>query len=254
MADPLKDNPFILRTESGEVMLISPLVYEHSSMKVQDFLVAKRSGLASVKWSAGLFSGWTAATWIDSIAQKYRIRPQYILTVLQAEQSLVTDRAVRNPLVEVKALPDRTLTPPQAPGPDWKVRRNGGYWDSKNAGNANYSKKTPDENWWIAWRGDWKMVAATGAGILGPDDWPSWDMRKYLGFANQIEAVGALTAKYMVKYADAVAMGNVAARTIVLQDGSRVVAGDPEAFVLLNWTNNAEVLAVRPTINKEFSA
>jgi len=43
-------------------------------------------------------------------------------------------------------------------------------------------------------------------------------------------------------------------RTIILQDKTKVIAGSRDTYRLLKWTNNAGILAVRPRINKDFSA
>jgi hypothetical protein len=247
-------NPYIGHTDEGHVILRDQLVSVRPSMNVQLFLEQKKSGLAKVSWRYGTLNIYktTAAEWIQKIAERYRIRPEFILTVLQSEQGLVSDPQVREVKVDIIALPDKTEAVPTVPI-GYSARRNGGYWDDRNKNMANWTKRVSDGNWWLAVKGDWKMIAATGAGIPDPNRWPPWDVRKYFGLGNQIESVGKLVEKYYTEYNEAVRKGDLAARTIKLYDGRLVVAGDPETYTVLKWTPSAEVLVQRPKISKSFS-
>jgi hypothetical protein len=245
--------PFTKKSPDGTISLLAEIVCEPVVMDVQAFLMARGSGMAKMSWKEGLFKTWTAAEWIRYVAERYSIRPQFILTVLQAEQSLVGDSKTYAATFQIVPLKDKTLTaPPVEAG--WIPRRNGGYWDDKNRGVAGWIPRTTDGNWWVAVKGDFKAWAATGAGIIGPNDWPTWDVRNYIGFPKQVEQVGILNRKYGLQYDAAISTGRVIDRTIILQDKTKVIAGSRDTYRLLKWTNNAGILAVRPRINKDFSA
>jgi len=255
MADDLDpaQNPYI-HVEDGQVFLADRLVV-YRPMNVQDFLDKKGSGLAKVEWRTGLLGmkKMSAARWIEDIAVRYRLRPEFILTLLQAEQSLVTDAVVRPPMADIIVLPDKTETSPSVPA-GYIARRNGGYWDDRNKNRPGWIRKVSDGNWWLAVKGDWKMIAAVGAGIPDPGVFPAWDVRKYLGFDKQIEAIGKLTEKYYTQFNEAVRRGDLAGRSVTLYDKRTVVAGDPETFTLLSWTPAAQVLSKRPQIAKAYMA
>jgi len=233
-------NPHI-RVAEGEVFLLDPIVSQRYTMNVQGFLEKKGSGLAKVSWRSGPLglTKMTAAGLILDVGNRYRTRPEFICTILQSEQDLISDPAVRDPLFDVISLKEQGDVAPAPPSPGYMVRRNGGA-------------KTADGNRWFAVKGDWKMLAATGAGIPDPGVFPPWDVRKYIGFTNQIESVGKLVEKYYTQFNEAVRRGNVAGRTVTLYGGRKVVAGDPETFVLLSWTPSPQVLAERPAIAKSY--
>jgi hypothetical protein len=214
-------------------------------MNIQAYLESKGSGLAKVNWKdPGIFGKrWTAAEWIDTQAKAYRIRPQFLLTVLQGEQGLVNDGTVRDVAFQSKTLPGAKEGPPPAPpGPEWTVRRNGG------------PKFVDDGTWWLATKGDWKMMAATGAGIPDPGIFPPFDLRKYLGFPNQVKWAAYYLDKFMREWHEANASGNLAARTLTLYGGQKVISGDAETHALLRYTPSLVVLDKRPRIARGIPA
>ena len=210
-------------------------------LNVQAHLTNLNSGLASVKLQAE-GKWWTAAQWIENTASRFRIKPEWILTVLQKEQSLVKDK---------------TVYPA-----DYKIER----WD----GGPPAGWKYPDPKvmayrfvrttgGWYRIYGVWKMCAAAGAGIPDPSVTPPWDTKDFLGFDKQVYTIGRLAARDLDKYersfaenrpelrsvqlyptADQIAAAKAAGKSPV---GETVVVEGKSDFVALTWTPYPEGLA-----------
>lgn len=219
---------------------------------VQAFLARRNSGLAHAYTGST-----TAARMVSDAANRWGIKPQWILLVLQAEQDLVTDPTVRSAAITVHNLTDPHADIKPAPRYGGTVVRNGGTGKRPSDGGP----ATPDGNWWIEFEGDKKMAFAGGAGIPDEHLFPYWDVRDYVGFKNQVEWIARLAARDLGTYAR-VAAKDPAARTaadldrisVTLYGGERVVAANAETFVMLQWTPNPSVLVDRPKIYKEFFA
>jgi hypothetical protein len=203
-------------------------------MNVQVFLDSRGSGLA--KTTYGGFWGigkQTAAQIISNAAQKYSIKPEFILVTLQAEQGLVNDKTTYPADFSILKMSNMEEVKPAVPaGYDRVVSNN----PKKSGGNR-----------WVAVKGSWKMVAATGAGIPDVKAMPAWDVIPFLGFPNQVEQ----TAKLARKYLDRWASGD---KLVTLYGGETIVAGDPETYAILMYTPEPGQLTARPKLYKQFFA
>ena len=196
-------------------------------MNVQEYLTRRGSGLAKVTIGGVLgFGVKTAASIIESKARQYLVRPEYILVVLQAEQSLVTDPTVRSADFTVYSLKETGDVMPAA----------------RHAGRV-YKNTGTDGNRFVEVTGDMRMFKATGAGIPDPNLRPPWDIRPYLGFANQVDATARFARRDFEKWHNGT-------KLVTLYGGETVIAGDPETFALLTYTPSPDVLVNRPKIFK----
>ena len=205
---------------------------------VQAFLTNRRSGLAGV--TIGGFLGIGSIKASDAIAnaaKKYYIKPEFILTTLEAEQNLITDTAVRPAAFKIYSLP----------------ATNGDVLPPATHGGKVYRHTGKDGTRFIEYVGDLKMGKATGAGIPDPGTRVSWDLRNYFGFENQIDQTAKLARKFMEDYYG----GNKLVTLYPAGPGLKpetIKAGDPETYVLLMYTPSPAVLSERPSIYRKYFA
>lgn len=220
--------------------------YKNAMLNVQNWLETRGSGLARVRFRAFDGTDQTAASWIEKQAAAFNIKPEWILLVLQSEQSLVRDPKTYSAEYTVKdakpSLLSRLIGRPSeavaAPGCRL-VKSKGGPVEAC---------------------GEWKMMAAAGAGIPDPGVTPPWDVKNYLGFDRQVYHVGRMAARDLSDFAT----GNrevqlypsdeekaAAAREGRTPRGEVVLAADPETLVLLKWTPHPDVLVQRPLIYRQ---
>lgn len=203
--------------------------------------------------------------WIDEVAAASRIDPVAILTYLQAEQGLLRTDKVRNPAFKITALPNKPpfdpykyagyAVPPEfrnaagdptdkpsVSGVDVKVVRNGG------------PKHTADGNWYVKLEGDFAMAFALGVGAPDPGHFPAWDVRKYIGLANQIQQFASLMLKYAREYSEKSLTGDVRGMTLTVYDKGAdgkalaVVPADQQTWQMIRFNPSLGGLEKRPKI------
>ena len=118
---------------------------------IQKYLDSVPSGLAKVSFTvdddlcvkAQSIPGFkhSAAQWLGRVGEQFSVDPRWILTTMQAEQSLPLDKTVRSPDCVIQVL----NSPVMGLGNLWKVR---------------------GKQEWVRVIGDWKMCGACGAGIF----------------------------------------------------------------------------------------
>ena len=213
-------------------------------LNAQAWLDSKGAGLAQTKLLAE-GKWYKAGEWIDEVARRFRIKPEWILTVLQKEQSLAREKSVMPAaftLVRVKDIPADYVPP-----------------TDKNGVTVRYVR-SKDGPYRVT--GSWRLIAATGAGIPDPKVTPPWDVAVYLGLGNQIYQTAKLTSKWLDQFERAVVEGKPADRTVTLYPtaaeialankegrkprGENVVAADGPTFVALQYTpsEDAAILAM----------
>jgi hypothetical protein len=217
----------------------------------QAYLAARGSGLAKLKIQTPL-GFMLVSEWIDQCAAQFQVGPRYMLMQLEAEQGLIRDKTTYAAGFSIMNLsnqppmgePDKKWAspsnwkPPLPPGSpvDSRVVRNGG------------PKYVADGNWFFVFSGSWKMGACLGAGIPDPKAFPAWDVRKYLGLANQIFNSAKLTRKYLDQFAQAKLSGRIDDITVDTYEGQKVVAADGPTFALLQYNPSLQGLKDRPSI------
>lgn len=225
---------------------MNPLIPEYAMLNVQKFLEAAGSGLARVRFNAE-GQGWTAASWIEHNAARFRIRPEWLLDLLQKEQGLVLEPRT--------LLPDFSVTAAPAPPPDYKT-------PPRDVPATRYVRT---RGGWFRVYGVWRMIAATGAGIPDPGVEPPWSVGEYLGFAAQVYQAARLTAKYIDSYNRAVMEQDADKRAVTLYPttdeiakakaegraprGEVVLAKDVVTFARLNWTPSLEAAQVMADVH-----
>lgn len=228
----------------------SPLVPEYAMLNVQKFLDGVGSGLARVRFTAE-GSPWTAAAWIEHNAARFRIRPEWLLDLLQKEQRLVLESRTLLPNFSVQAAPP--------PPPDYKT-------PSPDVPATRYVRT---HGGWFRVYGVWRMIAATGAGIPDPGAEPPWDVGEYLGFASQVYQAGRLTARYIDSYNRAVMFQDADGRMVTLYPtaeeiskakaegraplGEKVLAKDVVTFARLQWTPSLEAAALMADVHSSLA-
>lgn len=228
---------------------------------VQAFLVQHGSGLAKLKIQTPGGAWVYASEWIRDCGAQFQVKAQFLLLLLEAEHGMISDKNAYPAEFKMVSLPNkppagvpvnRTEVPagvndkppvPPGLGPYARVVRNGGTLRSGDGTQA-----TADGNWYVAVSGPWKMVAALGAGIPDERHFPLWDVRRYLGFPEQIRRAAKLTRTFLDRYADAATRNNLEAIRITTYEGPVVVPEDAASFVLLSYTPSLKVLADRPRI------
>lgn len=205
----------------------------------QRYLERRGSGLAAVAFRAYDGVQHTAASWIDKMAAAFNpVTPQWLLTILQAEQSLRDDK----------------LTYPAG----YRITRPSvgifGGVSKPPAGARVVRSKTGD----LYVEGEWKMVAATGAGIPDPGTRAPWAVEDYLGFDRQIYQAARLSAKFLQDFASGKrdvtlyptrAEVEQAAREGRKPQGEIVMAADGETYLMLQYTPTESVAASRPRVH-----
>jgi len=189
------------------------------------------SGLADVTFKHDGMN-FTAGSFIDFVATAFRIRQQYILTVLQAEQGLVKDKITYSPAYSVSRLAYNGIEKPDL-GAGVKAVRN-----------TFILPNGVKEKGWLKVTGEWKMVACVGMGIPDPGITPPWDCTPFIGFDNQLWYLGKKTNQWIADWYSG-------KRQVTLYGGENIVTNTPDDYVLLQWTPSPSVLEERPKIHKQ---
>jgi hypothetical protein len=220
--------------------------------KVTEYLTKAGVGLGKVMVTTGSVTK-PFGQLVEEVSRQYSIHPAYILTMLQAEQSLLSSSEVPDIGLKVVALPvpgpanlprnrampddsDRqTVAAQYAKGHNQWILRNGGDY-------------TTDKAWYLLLTGNRRMAYALGTGIPDPKIFPPWDARKYLGLANQIREAARLLDGYLKKYENARIEGTLDQLLIPVYEGGLVRPADATTFALLQYTPSLNGLVERPKI------
>jgi hypothetical protein len=212
-----------------------------STFDTQGFLTRIKSGLAQVRLKTP--SGTrTASEWINENCARFGVKPQFILTVMQAEQGLLSEKRVLMVEYSVKSLPYLGDAKPAVSSPLDRVLRN-------------QPKKTPDGNKWVLVHGDWRMIACCGTGIPDPSGEgavPNWDVREFLGFDKQVAQACSTIRRYLTNFEKSLALGDPGMRVVKLYGGENIVANDVVSYVLLQYTPSEKVITERTSIYEKY--
>ena len=221
-----------------------------TAAQVQAFLVKKKSGLAKIKIQTP--TGFqSVGDWVHACAFEFGLDPLYLLAVLQKEQSLVARPDVVSPEFRVRTVankPNPTVTRTQRKDVDPLPNVAGvGEWVLRNGG----PDFTTDGNWYLVVHGDRKMALALGFGAPDSGVFPPWDMRRYLGLAQQIWHAARRTREWLTEFAK-LKVENPAALIIKTYEGPLVVAADGPTHSQLRYTPSMKVLTEFPPLYAAF--
>jgi hypothetical protein len=162
-----------------------------------------------------------AGEWIAACCRRFKVGPRWLLTIVQAEQGLVTSKISRSP-----AWTTRHITGPKAPlFPREKRMRTG----SKSG--------------WLAVAGDWKMMAAAGYSIPDPGKKAYFSVEQYLGFPRQVFHAAAWLWRRELEFTKLESRGRLP--KVKLYTGETVLCADRYAYKTLRYTPSEKVMAKR---------